>query len=104
MMPAVRVTPVFLVVTAAAALSGCGAPQPPVNAGISCASYGGCDVLEDFADGHSTIVQLRTNTYFDADSRARQDSLRSDVVDASVVGHNPPHIALSNLYYHVRHS
>lgn len=103
MTPTVRVKPLTALLLAAGVAtlaSGCGVAPPVVNTGIDCSSYGGCDVLEDFTTGGSTIIPLRASTFLDANTRARQDSLRADVLDASVVGHNPPHIALSNLYFH----
>jgi hypothetical protein len=106
MRPAVRVRFAALLLTTASAwlTSACAPAAPPVNTptvntGIDCASYGGCDVLEDFTDGSAAIIPLRSMTFYDADMRARTDAKRADVRDASVVGHDAPHVGLSNLYY-----
>ena len=82
-----------------AACSGTGQPSPPSFTGIDCSSYGGCDVLEDYTDGSSTIIPLRASMFLEADMRARQDAKLANVRDAEVVGHDPPHVGLSNLYF-----
>jgi hypothetical protein len=102
--PAVRVITAFLVATGACLMTACStsppAASPPlvVNRGVDCSSYGGCDVLEDYSDGTSRIVPIQARRFFDANVRARQDSLLPNVLDTAVVGHNAPHVALSNLY------
>lgn len=71
----------------------------PTGAGPSCQPYGGCDVLEDLTNGTQRIVTLDTQSYPDALTRALYDAQRSDVKDTTVVGHNPPHDAISGIYH-----
>ena len=88
------------------ALSACsgagGQPTTPVpsGAGPSCQPFGGCDVLEDLSDGTQRLVALDTQSYPDALTRALYDAQRSDVRDTVVVGHTPPHEAISGLLRH----
>jgi hypothetical protein len=79
--------------------AGCG-DIPVSNTGVDCTAYGGCDVLEDLSDGSSTIVALRSMSFFPAQERAITDVQKANVVDTVVVGHDPPHTPLGKLYHH----
>jgi hypothetical protein len=81
-------------------ITACGGSSVPVQTGVSCADYGGCDVLLDLTDGTSMIIPLKAASLADATARALQESKRGDVLDAAVVGHDSPHIAVSGLYHH----
>ncbi len=81
-------------------ITACGQSSPTVQLSANCAQYGGCDVLLDLTDGTSTIIPLKTASIADATARALQESKRQDVIDTAVVGHNPPHVAVSALYHH----
>src|SRR5438270_10049547 len=81
-------------------LAGCWSCAPPVVTGTGCADYGGCDVLEDLADGTSKLIPLRTSSIAEATSRAIAESQRDGVLDAAGVGDSAPHVALSSLFPH----
>ena len=92
---------------AAAVLSACGGAGTiatpavaPSGAGPACQPYGGCDVLEDLTDGSTRTIALDTQSYPAALERALYDVQRDDVRDTVVVGHDPPHTAISGVYHH----
>ena len=57
-------------------------------------------MLEDLTNGTTRTIALDTQSYPDALERALYDAQNADVRDTVVVGHNPPHVAISGLYHH----
>ena len=70
------------------------------GAGPSCQPYGGCDIEEDLANGSQKYVGLDSESYPTALEIALYDAQQSGVRDTIVVGHNPPHDAISGINRH----
>lgn len=64
------------------------------NGAVVCATFGGCDVQDDMADGTQKQIALQTSSFADARARQNQECQGGGVVDAVVLGHNAPHVIL----------